>query len=82
VGAAVASAFSVVVSSVPVWEEEQGSVEDLAMPSPEEHKAKEDAEMIERLRRKAELQKQMTRPTTYRSSFQSEISLKWRSRKE
>jgi len=41
VGAAVASASSVVVSSVPVWEEEQGSVEDLAMPSPEEHKAKE-----------------------------------------
>eukprot|EP00566_Odontella_aurita_P029163 CAMPEP_0113542338 /NCGR_PEP_ID=MMETSP0015_2-20120614/9550_1 /TAXON_ID=2838 /ORGANISM="Odontella" /LENGTH=146 /DNA_ID=CAMNT_0000442381 /DNA_START=246 /DNA_END=686 /DNA_ORIENTATION=+ /assembly_acc=CAM_ASM_000160 len=73
VGAAAASAFSVVVPSVPAWAEEEGSVDDLAMPSPEEQKAKEDAEIAERLRRKAELQKKMARPTTYRSSFQSEM---------
>mmetsp|Transcript_17810 Transcript_17810/g.24531 ORF Transcript_17810/g.24531 Transcript_17810/m.24531 type:complete len:147 (-) Transcript_17810:353-793(-) len=70
---ALVAAFTAVTvsSSAPVWADE-GTVDDLAMPSPEEQKAKEDAEMAARLARKAELQKKAAKPTSFADSLKSE----------
>jgi hypothetical protein len=45
---------------------------DLSMPTPEEQKAQEEAAMQERLRKKAELQKQARKPMGYADSMEAE----------
>mmetsp|Transcript_33305 Transcript_33305/g.44175 ORF Transcript_33305/g.44175 Transcript_33305/m.44175 type:complete len:146 (-) Transcript_33305:263-700(-) len=69
--ALVATFSSVAVSSnVPAWAED--TLDDLSMPSPEEQKAKDEAEMAARLARKAELQKKAARPISFTESLKSE----------
>jgi len=46
--------------------------EDLAMPTAEEQKAQDEAALQEKLRRKAELQKQARRPMGYSDSMEAE----------
>jgi len=71
INSAAASVIGIVVGSEPVWADEEVPG-DLSMPSPEEQKAKEEADMAERLKRKAELQKKASKPTSYKSSFEAE----------
>jgi len=59
------SAFSAMVQ--PSW-----SDEDLSMPSPEEQKAAEEAELAARLKRKAELQKKKGSKSDFGTSFKAE----------
>ncbi|KAL7469280.1 hypothetical protein ACHAXS_009541 [Conticribra weissflogii] len=48
------------------------TVDDLAMPTEEEQKAAEEAAMAERLRKKAELKKQASKPMGYQESMAAE----------
>mmetsp|Transcript_30605 Transcript_30605/g.63119 ORF Transcript_30605/g.63119 Transcript_30605/m.63119 type:complete len:135 (+) Transcript_30605:37-441(+) len=48
------------------------AVDDLAMPTEEEQKAADEAAMAERLRKKAELKKQASKPMGYQESMAAE----------
>mmetsp|Transcript_8044 Transcript_8044/g.16705 ORF Transcript_8044/g.16705 Transcript_8044/m.16705 type:complete len:143 (-) Transcript_8044:922-1350(-) len=72
--AAVSASAGLLIASIPAAAgAEEGKIsDDLAMPSEEEQRKADEAAMAERLRRKAELQKQGTRPATFSDSLTKE----------
>mmetsp|Transcript_1037 Transcript_1037/g.2403 ORF Transcript_1037/g.2403 Transcript_1037/m.2403 type:complete len:143 (+) Transcript_1037:173-601(+) len=72
--AAMSASAGLLIASIPAAAraEEEKISDDLAMPSEEEQRKADEAAMAERLRRKAELQKQGSRPASFGDSLAKE----------